>query len=171
MSAAAHRRGARLAAASIALAAGCAPGMPPSVRHPLAGARAPELAETSIASESVSVPGDDETRATVVDFFASWCGACRVTMPALDALWRERQNDGLMVIGVSEDDDETTARRTARAVGASFPVVLDRGQDLAASYHVGQLPLTFVIDRAGVVRWVGHDPAMARRAVFALLRR
>ena len=139
--------------------------MPRSARHPLAGAPAPELGELP----TMGLSGGDETRATVVDFWASWCEACRESMPALDALFRERREDGLVVIGVSEDDDEAVARRAARAFGASFPIVFDRGQGLAASYQVGSLPLTFVIDRAGVVRWVGHDPALARRAAIALL--
>lgn len=168
------RSASRFGAALVAVVLGASacsggPRMPASARHPLRGALAPEFAEQTTASETVGVPGDDETRATVIDFWASWCVACRQTMPALDALFRERREEGLVVIGVNEDDDEPTARRAARAFGASFPVVYDRGQDLAASYRVGQLPLTFVIDRAGVVRWVGHDPALARRAAIVLL--
>lgn len=164
----------RFGAAAVAVVLGVSacsggPRMPASARHPLSGSPAPEFAEQTTAAEAVGVPGDDETRATVIDFWASWCAACRETMPALDALFRQHREEGLVVIGVSEDDDEPTARRAARAFGASFPIVYDRGQDLAASYRVGSLPLTFVIDRAGLVRWVGHDPALAVRAALALL--
>jgi cytochrome c biogenesis protein CcmG/thiol:disulfide interchange protein DsbE len=159
---------ARLAAPLVACAlAGCSggPRVPASLPHPLAGEVAPELGEVP----GLGLSAADATRATVVDFWASWCEACRESMPALDALWRERREDGLVVVGVSEDDDEAVAKRTARALGASFPQIFDRDQGLAAGFRVGSLPLTFVLDGAGVVRWVGRDPALARRAAIALL--
>lgn len=157
----------RLAPLALCALAGCsgAPRMPASLPHPLAGEAAPELGDVP----GLGLSAADTTRATIVDFWASWCEACRESMPALDALWRERREDGLVVVGVSEDDDEAVARRTARSLGASFPMIFDRDQELAAGYRVGSLPLTFVIDAHGVVRWVGRDPALARRAAIALL--
>ena len=156
-----------LAALAALALAGCGGGsrMPASLPHPLVGEVAPTLEDPPIAG----LTSADVTRVTVIDFWASWCQACRDGMPALDALWRAHRRAGLVVVGVSEDDDEAEAKNTARAFGATFPMVFDRDQDLAAGFRVGALPLTFVLDGAGVVRWVGRDPALARKAVLTLL--
>jgi cytochrome c biogenesis protein CcmG/thiol:disulfide interchange protein DsbE len=90
-------------------------------------------------------------------------------MPALDALYRDRRSQGLVVVGVSVDEEEELAARGAELLGASFPIVFDRGRRLSATFGVSQVPTTFVVDRSGVVRWVGRDPAGIRSAVSALL--
>ncbi|WP_437712976.1 TlpA disulfide reductase family protein [Sorangium sp. So ce448] len=157
-------------AACALLALGCGPGaMPASVRHPLVGSAAPEFHAESTAAVTVGVPGTRRTRVTVIDFWASWCASCSRTMPALDRLWRDRKADGVAVIGVNVDDSEAAAAAAAHELGATFPIVADLDQRLSGTYGVAQVPLTFVVDGAGTVRWVGHDPAGARRAVEVLL--
>jgi cytochrome c biogenesis protein CcmG/thiol:disulfide interchange protein DsbE len=115
----------------------------------------------------VGIPGSDRTRVTVVDFWASWCEACQSTMPVLDSLWRSKRRDGVMVIGVSVDDSEAVAASAARQLGASFPIVADPG--LASAYGVARIPLTFVVDRKGTVRWVGRDPGSIEQAALYVL--
>jgi cytochrome c biogenesis protein CcmG, thiol:disulfide interchange protein DsbE len=152
------------------LAFGCGPGvLPASVRHPLVGGAAPEFHADSTAARPVGVPGSRRAKVTVIDFWAPWCASCSHTMPALDALWRDRKADGVMVIGVGVDASEVAADAGAQKLGASFPIVADPDQRLTGAYGVAQVPLTFVVDGAGTVRWVGRDPESARRAVDVLL--
>ena len=158
------------AAACALLVLGCGPGaMPASVRHPLVGSAAPEFHAESTSAVTVGVPGTRRTRVTVIDFWASWCASCSRTMPALDRLWRDRKADGVAVIGVNVDDSEAAAEAAAYQLGATFPIVADLDQRLTGTYGVAQVPLTFVVDGAGTVRWVGRDPEGARRAVDVLL--
>ncbi len=158
------------AAACAPLVLGCGPGaMPASVRHPLVGSAAPEFHAESTAAITVGVPGTRRTRVTVIDFWASWCASCSRTLPALDKLWRDRKADGVAMIGVNVDASEATAEAAAYELGATFPIVADLDQRLTGTYGVAQVPLTFVVDGAGTVRWVGRDPASARRAVEVLL--
>ncbi|XYH97082.1 TlpA family protein disulfide reductase [Sorangium sp. So ce1128] len=158
------------AAACALLVLGCGPGaMPASVRHPLVGSAAPEFHAESTSAVTVGVPGTRRTRVTVIDFWASWCASCSRTMPALDRLWRDRKADGVAVIGVNVDDSEAAAEAAAYELGATFPIVADLDQRLTGTYGVAQVPLTFVVDGAGTVRWVGRDPEGARRAVDVLL--
>lgn len=162
-------------AAALGLAAcvallGCGPGsLPPSMPHPLAGGEAPEFETESTGDAYVAVPGAGRTRVTVLDFWASWCAACDQSIPALDAIFRDHKGDGVMVIGVSVDESEGAAEARARELGASFPIVSDPYQRIAGSYGVAQVPLTFVIDGVGRVRWVGRDPGDVRRAVDVVL--
>jgi cytochrome c biogenesis protein CcmG/thiol:disulfide interchange protein DsbE len=164
-----RRLAALLFAAALGLPA-CARGMPPSVQHPLAGAQAPRMAELSASSEQtqVGLPQGAAVKVVVVDFWASWCPTCQQSLPALDALYRDKREDGVRVVGVSIDEHAESAYAFAASLHATFPVVVDDGR-LAHSFGVGQVPLTFVVDGGGTVRWVGNDAGAARRAVEAVL--
>jgi cytochrome c biogenesis protein CcmG/thiol:disulfide interchange protein DsbE len=160
--------GALLCAAASLSIAGCrASVMPRSVRHPFVGRYAPQFQRTAVSSRDVGIPGSDRTKVTVIDFWASWCGACQQTIPALDDIWRARRRDGVMVIGVSVDESEAVAESAAEQMGASFPIVVD--QRLASAYVVSRIPLTFVVDQSGMVRWVGRDPGAVEQAVEVVL--
>jgi cytochrome c biogenesis protein CcmG/thiol:disulfide interchange protein DsbE len=143
--------------------------MPPGLQHPLAGAQAPAMGELGGDSGEVGIWHGAPTRATVVDFWASWCQGCQESIPALDALYRDKRGDGLNVVGVSVDERRADAYAMAQALHASFPIVVDQDARLLQSYRVAQVPLTFVVDRGGTVRWVGRDPGAVRRAVEVVL--
>lgn len=137
--------------------------MPPSLRHALFEKTAPSLGESTPARGLSQGP-----RATVVDFWASWCPTCTRTLPLLDTLYREHEGDGVLVVGVAVDEDPRKAE-AFHGRFASFPLILDPEQRLAARFGVAQVPLTFVLDGDDVVRWVGRDPADVERAVRAIL--
>jgi cytochrome c biogenesis protein CcmG/thiol:disulfide interchange protein DsbE len=149
---------------------GCGAGtMPPSVGHSFLGNAAPEFHEMATSDRDVGLPGSPRTRVTVVDFWASWCAGCRDSIPALNDLYNDKREDGVMVIGVSVDESPDDALLLAQHLHAKYPIVLDPHMRLAGSYRVGNIPLTFVVDRHGIVRWIGRDPGDVRRAVNVVL--
>lgn len=91
----------------------------------------------------------------MLEFFAQYCVPCRTAMPAAEAAHRER-SDALFV-GISEDDTADVAANVAKSLGVTFPIVHDQGKALAGRLRVSDLPATIVLDRAGVVRWVGAE--------------
>jgi peroxiredoxin len=145
--------------------------MPPSLRHPLAGLPAPDFeAQNALRGERVSVPGPPETTVvTVVDFWASWCEACIVAFPSLEALYRRNRDRGVEVIAVSVDEEPRNAIGTVMQYQTSFPVVLDPNGRLQGAYAVSKIPTTFVIDRNGLIRWVGRDSEVLEQAVDRLV--
>jgi cytochrome c biogenesis protein CcmG, thiol:disulfide interchange protein DsbE len=147
----------------------CGAGMPPSLYHPLAGGQAPALSELGGEPTEVGIWHGAPVKVTVVDFWASWCPGCQESLPALDALYHDKRGDGLRVIGVSVDARRDDAYSMAQALHASFPIVVDEDASLQSRYRVAQVPLTFVVDRNGTVRWVGRDPAAVRRAAEVVL--
>jgi cytochrome c biogenesis protein CcmG/thiol:disulfide interchange protein DsbE len=163
------RRLATILAASIGLVS-CGPGvMPVGLLHPLAGAQAPSMSEIVAERTDVGIWHGPPVRVTVIDFWSSTCPGCQESLPALDALYRSRRGDGLAVVGVSIDERRDDALATAQALHATFPIVVDQDSRLLSQYRVAQVPLTFVVDRNGTVRWVGRDPSELRRAVEVVL--
>lgn len=153
----------------VVAALGCTPSVPPSISHPLAGHEAPVLTMRALDGRSMEVPGGYHTRATVVDFWASWCESCPASMRALEGLWQRYRDDGLRVVGVSADEDEASARAAAERIDVSFPIVLDDFQQVLGRYRVARIPLSFVLDGAGTVRWVGRNTEALEQAVRAVL--
>lgn len=159
----------RIHAALLALSlAGCVHAMPPSMRHPLEGARAPSFTQIAAEPTQVGIPVTRPVKVTVIDFWASWCDGCQQSIPALEALYRDKRDEGLRVVGVSVDEHAEHAHAMAASLGATFPIVMDGGR-FAGSYRVTQVPITFVVDAGGTVRWVGREPAEVARAALALL--
>jgi cytochrome c biogenesis protein CcmG/thiol:disulfide interchange protein DsbE len=110
----------------------------------------------------------------ILNFWASWCLECRPEMPVLERLQREFSSRGLVVIGVNTRETKEAARRYAKELGLTFPLVLDRDGKINALYGVVGLPTTFVIGRDG--RAIGFavgardwESASARALIAALL--
>ncbi len=87
----------------------------------------------------------------VLNFWASWCDPCRDESPYLERLWREKRSQGLVLVGVNEEDVSKDARRFARRYGLSYPLVRDKSGGLRDDYRLRGYPETFVVDRQGKV--------------------
>jgi cytochrome c biogenesis protein CcmG/thiol:disulfide interchange protein DsbE len=88
-------------------------------------------------------------KAVVVNFWASWCVPCRDESPYLERVWRDRRGDGLVLVGVNEEDVSKDARRFARRNRLTYPLVRDKSGRLRDDYGLRGYPETFVIDRRG----------------------
>jgi len=89
-----------------------------------------------------------------VDFWASWCVPCRVSMPALEAMYRKYRGVGLRVVGVNKDVAHADAERFLKRVAVSFPLVADGDDAVARAFDVQAMPSGYLVDRRGVVRYV-----------------
>jgi peroxiredoxin len=89
----------------------------------------------------------------LVNFWARWEGDTREQMHALDRINTTYQRAGLVVLGVSVDEDVHRAHEFADAMKVSYPILFDNGPSLGKDYMLQKMPVTILIDRAGVVRY------------------
>lgn len=93
----------------------------------------------------------------VVEFFADYCEPCKRTLPAIERLSKNRPE--VTFIGVSVDEYAGTARALAERYGLTFTVVHDESSALRGRFRVSALPITFVADGKGIIRWVSASAA------------
>ncbi|MDR0274827.1 MAG: TlpA family protein disulfide reductase [Burkholderiaceae bacterium] len=105
----------------------------------------------------------------IVNFWARWCGPCRVEIPDLVAEQARMKSAGVQVVGVALDDKPDAVRDFAKAYDIDYQVLLlkDNGPDLLKQLGNPQagLPYTLVIDRSGKV--VSHKLGAMSRAEMA----
>lgn len=85
----------------------------------------------------------------IINFWASWCRECRPEMTALDQLHRTYAARGLAIVGVNAREAPDAARRYARELVMSFPLLLDTDGRINALYGVIGVPTTFIVGRDG----------------------
>ena len=138
-------------------------------RSVLLNQRAPAFEPHVVAGAPVRNLAALRGRVVLIDFFATWCAPCRAAMPALEAMSKELDKNGLSVIGISTEEGDVVAGAAAR-FGLTYPLIADTDGAISASYFVYGLPTAILLDRSGVVRAVDvADIEETRRTVERLL--
>ncbi len=89
----------------------------------------------------------------VLNFWATWCGPCRLEMPSLQSLHEDRAADGLVVLGLATDVAPGTAVEDfLKEKGITYPVGRATLAHRKAFGEIPMIPTTFLIDREGVIR-------------------
>ena len=91
-------------------------------------------------------------RVVILHFWASWCEACQTEMPILNNYYRQHQQEELQVIAISLDDKHDEEAVRALSKDYAFPVALEYQSKMQGFGRIWALPLTFVIDREGILR-------------------
>ena len=85
----------------------------------------------------------------LLNFWAAWCLECRPEMPTLERLHRELSAQGFAVIGINARERAATIREYGKALGLTFPLILDPSGKINSNYGVIGLPTSFLIARDG----------------------
>jgi len=91
-------------------------------------------------------------RVVLLNFWTTWCPACRREMPELARWYRELRRQGLVVLGVDKQESRDSVEAFLHKLEIPYPVVLDETGDVSARYDVLGVPTTFLIDGQGIVR-------------------
>ncbi len=150
----------------------CSRAPSPGESEPEEGRPAPGFTLSDLEGHQISL---DQFRGKIVmlDFWATWCGPCRLTMPVLENLAKEYPRDlTLLAINVAEPPE--LVRKYVRQQNISSTVLLDEEGKVGEAYGSDSIPMQVLIDKTGIVRKinVGYSPNLAKllRAAIERLR-
>ncbi|WP_455377779.1 redoxin domain-containing protein [Petrachloros mirabilis] len=92
-------------------------------------------------------------KVVLLNFWATWCGPCRVEMPAMEELYRRYPRKDFEILAVSTDPQGTAVTRPFQEEHhLTFPILHDADFRVGLIYGARTLPMTFMVDREGIVR-------------------
>ena len=146
----------RLAELSLLVVLVAAPAGADDVR-PAVGHRAPDFTLRDVNGKSVQLSQVLREKAVLLNFWATWCPPCQSEMPTLQYVYGDYKANGLEILAVSIDvGDEAQVRAKVKAFITSlhltFPALLDPRHEVVQKYRLRGLPMTFLIDRQGMIR-------------------
>lgn len=122
---------------------------------------APDFALTSLDGRTVSLTDYRGKKKLVLSFWASWCGPCRLEMPALQSFYERHRKDSdrFEILAISIDEERAPAEAFATEMKPPFPMLLDLTGRTATAYHVENIPAVYVVDENGKIIYghVGYD--------------
>ncbi len=134
--------------------------------EPVVGSPAPDFSLTDSLGQTVRLE-DSLGRATVINFWATWCGPCRYEMPLLTAA-AARYPDDLTVLAVNFAESQPVVQEFALDLGLGFVPLLDSDGKVYAQYQVRGLPTTFFVDAEGLIQAV-HIGVLSESQLAAYL--
>jgi thiol-disulfide isomerase/thioredoxin len=129
-----------------------------------AGKPAPDFTLQTLDGKDVSL-SSLRGKAVLLNFWATWCGPCKIEMPWFVELQKEYGSQGLQIVGVAMDDSSTQEiQNFVKEMGVNYPVLIGKEAVGQAYGGVDVLPTTFFIDRDGKI--VAREFGLQSRSLF-----
>jgi peroxiredoxin len=123
--------------------------------NPKEGFTAPDFTLELLEGGEITL-SDLRGNPVIINFWATWCGPCREEMPAIEKVYRDYKDLGLVVIGLNLTSQDTEQAVTAfiQEFDLTFPIALDRNASASYKYQLKGLPTTYFINSQGVIQSV-----------------
>jgi peroxiredoxin len=136
------------------------------------GAKAPAFQAKTIDGETVKL-ADLRGKVVLLDFWATWCGPCRLELPNVKKVYEDAKDAGFTIVGISADNDEKALRDVIKSEGIPWKQIRE-GEPVAGTvmslYGVMKFPTTILIDREGTIRLVDAREEELASAVAELVK-
>jgi thiol-disulfide isomerase/thioredoxin len=129
----------------------------------LIGNLAPDFELQTLDGKSLKLSGL-RGKAVLLNFWATYCGPCKIEMPWFVELQKEYGPQGFQIVGVANDDASTEdIAKFAKEMGINYPILIGK-DSVSDSYKVSVLPTTFFLDRDG--KLIAREFGLVSRSVF-----
>lgn len=118
------------------------------IRKSLVGKKVPEFSLDLVETEGRLTSKDLANKVTVIEFWATWCPACRDSHPRLSKFAADKPN--IKVIAVS-DEEVPELKAYAEKVKPNFTIARDTSREFSRKFMVSAIPMTVVVDKAGTI--------------------
>ena len=88
----------------------------------------------------------------LLNFWATWCEPCKAEMPAMNRLHKKFARQGFQVVGVNFGEGRARIEQFLRSTPVDFPILRDDDSAVSKAWRVRVLPVSFLIDRNGMLR-------------------
>lgn len=119
--------------------------------EPVLEARAPDFSLQTTAGETVRL-SELRGQPVLINFWATWCGPCRIEMPAIQARYEMFEDDGLVVLAVNFEESRESVLAYGEELGLSFLLLLDPGGEVQQLYRNRSYPTSFFVDEDGIIQ-------------------
>ena len=146
-----------------------------SDKTPQLGDHVPQFVLNDINGKAVSL-AKYSGKVILLNFWASWCHACKSEMSSMNDLYRSLNSKGLEVVAVSVDSSEDSLKSFLSGRAIAFPILFDKnGEGYFQQFHVFGLPATFLINRKGILvdKFMGStdwDSPGVRNKILGILK-
>jgi peroxiredoxin len=118
------------------------------------GESAPDFSLPDLSSNSVTLSRYRGHKVVLMDFWATWCGPCRMAMPGLQDLQDKFKDRGLEILSINQRESVEPVSSFIQRKKYTFHVVLDQDGVVAGKYGVQGIPTLVLVDKQGVVQWL-----------------
>ncbi len=131
------------------------------------GNLAPDFSTVTDTGELISLSAL-RGKIVVLNFWATWCGPCRIEMPVFQAEFAQRANDSFTILAVNNREQTADVIGFRQELGLTFPLAMDEHGEIQDRYAIFSYPSTFVLDRNGVII-ARHFGMLTREQINELL--
>ncbi|MCH1624796.1 thiol-disulfide oxidoreductase ResA [Ferdinandcohnia quinoae] len=114
------------------------------------GDKAPDFVVTDLNGESHQL-SDYKGQGVFLNFWGTWCKPCQREFPFIDKMYQYYKDQGVQVIAINVGEPEFNVKNFIKKYELTFPVAIDKGNQLQNAYGIDPLPTTLLIDKDGKV--------------------
>ena len=118
--------------------------------NPGIGKLAPNFSLPSLDGKKYG-PQDFKGKYLLVDFWASWCGPCRLEIPNVQKAYKKYKDRGFEVLGVSTDQSNDKWTQAVKDLGMNWTQVRDVTDEVSSMYRIQYIPTVYLLDKEGVI--------------------